>query len=394
MKLLVLGTVRPDEHTHGMGICLGNTLRALRVDPEVQVTCGLLLHEDAAAGFDAEAAGVSFVVRREGRSGSDVFLRGLVMSAPTKGERAFLELVQERSRNFDRVIWFASAWDPVSLALPARSTAPVMFHINDSISLFQSLRGVGALRRLKRRVAEWQERRVLHAGYRPVLYVSRRDASHVLDRGLAPRDGRVAAMAIGVDVDRFQPPAVPLDPGGPMTIVLSGVMNFLPNVRAARILVERVLPLVRGDVRIRLVGKTPAPEVLALSGVDDRVEVTGAVADMTHEYQRAHLLVAPIDLATGSKCKVLEALACGLPVVTTPAVLDTFGVTPGTLAADSAAEFASAIDRLADDVAYRESLGRAGREHVVSHYSWRSRTARLLCLLRGLPTDDALEASD
>lgn len=392
LRLLVAGTVDPSVRTHGIAICLGQTLRAIRHWSLAEVSCALLLDEPTAElvrGRDDPELRAEVVHVRGRGADPDVSLRGLAGGPLASAERGYLETVATMSRDVDAILWFAPAWDPLTLQLPRHSACPVVYHVNDSIALFQALRPGGMVRRLKRALAERQERRVLQAGFASVLYVSTRDAGHVTSRGLADGGSRIAALPIGVEIERFVPATAGSDasqpsPAGqplesrPLTILLSGVMNFLPNVRAACALVDDVLPRVTADVRVRLVGKSPSDEVLALAVRDPRITVTGMVEDIVAEYQRADVLVAPIDIATGSKNKVLEALACGIPAVTTSAVLETFGQMPGAIAADTPAEFAAVIHRLAADPAARRTLGEAGRAHVVEHYSWQGRTRTLL----------------
>lgn len=93
-----------------------------------------------------------------------------------------------------------------------------------------------------------------------------------------------------------------------------------PNVDAACWLVEKILPRVHAclpQVQLRLVGSNPTEEVVALAG--EKVQVLGYVDDQTlaSMYRSSRVVVAPLRFGAGVKLKVLEAMANGVPVVTT-----------------------------------------------------------------------------
>lgn len=384
LRLLVLSGHAPDDLTHGVGLLVANTLRVLREDRGVAVTLGLLLSGDDGSWPPGAGGAAAFVHYRRPESAAVASLRATFGAPPSGAERRFLRDVADQSAAHDAALWFGLPGDVVSVRLPAWSRAPVVFHVNDSISLFQALRAAGVLRRLKAVLARRLERTLLGSSYAGAVYVSHADAHYVQRAGLPSPRTRVLALPNGVDARRFRPG---LPAGGPTTLLLVGVMDFVPNVDAARRLVEDVLPLVRSDVRVRLVGKHPTPAVLALAQRDPRVTVTGAVDDVVAEYQGAHLLVAPIEIATGTKNKVLEALACGVPVLTTRLVADAFGeALPGVVVATTPVEFARAVDDLAGDDDRRAALGAAGRRHVVARMSWEGRTRVLVDWVREVST--------
>lgn len=109
-------------------------------------------------------------------------------------------------------------------------------------------------------------------------------------------------------------------PGGRPVVAYVGNFAYEPNVDAARHLVLDVLPGVRAaghDPAVWLVGNGPGPEVEELAS-DPAVTVTGAVDDVRPYLAAADLLVVPLRVGGGVKVKVLEALAAGRAVVTTP----------------------------------------------------------------------------
>jgi glycosyltransferase involved in cell wall biosynthesis len=95
-------------------------------------------------------------------------------------------------------------------------------------------------------------------------------------------------------------------------------MSYYPNVHAVLRLVRGILPLVRERVphaRVVVAGADPPASICALAG--EAVEITGRVADIRPCYAQAHALVVPLAIGGGTRVKVLEALAIGVPVVST-----------------------------------------------------------------------------
>ncbi len=171
-------------------------------------------------------------------------------------------------------------------------------------------------------------------------------------------------------------------------IVLSGKMSYHANVTAALHLADDIMPLVwaqRPDAELWLVGKDPAPELRALaekshaSGPAGRVVVTGEVPAMQDYIQSAVLAAAPLLYGAGIQNKVLEAMACGTPVVASPQASQSLAARPRQdfLAAWGSDEFAAAILALLDSPDLRKELGHAGRRFVEANHSWDSAAAHL-----------------
>lgn len=199
---------------------------------------------------------------------------------------------------------------------------------------------------------------------------------------------RVPVVPNGID-----PQAFPFDPREgerPPVIAFFGNLGYFHNVRPAVFLAREVLPLVRDavpDAELLIVGARPGRTVRALAATPG-VSVRADVPDIAHALRSASIAVLPMFSGSGLKNKLLEALSVGLPVVANAAGVEGVeGAKPGIhyLAGESASEMAdAAIGLLRDDEA-RAAIGRAGRDLVVSKYSWERQGERMLGLYAGRP---------
>ncbi len=163
-------------------------------------------------------------------------------------------------------------------------------------------------------------------------------------RGIAP-EGRIDAVANGVDVVTLAPPAPP-EPSA--DVVFCGVMNYPPNEEGALWLASSVWPEVkrrRPDARLLIVGSSPTRRVQALADLDSHIIVTGAVPKVTPYLWAGAVSAAPLFTARGIQNKVLEAVAAGLPAVVTSPVAGGLPavVLPACVVADEPSLFAQAL---------------------------------------------------
>jgi glycosyltransferase involved in cell wall biosynthesis len=163
------------------------------------------------------------------------------------------------------------------------------------------------------------------------------------------------------------------------------VGNYLhpPNVEGVLWLALEVWPLVRRmrpGARLTLAGRAPPPSLAALAAPD--IRVPGDLADLRPLYARSSVVVAPIFWGSGVRIKLLEALACGLPVVTTALAAEGIDLREGdsALFAERPEAFAAAIARLLGDSALRARLGAAGRAVAERDYDADKIGARLIAL--------------
>ena len=183
----------------------------------------------------------------------------------------------------------------------------------------------------------------------------------------------VVVMANGVDLAYFQPGA---SERLAADIVFSGRMSYHANVSAAVFFARQVMPLIwerLPQATFTIAGYDPVPEVRML-GKDPRIIVTGTVDDVRPYLQRAAVAVAPMPYGTGIQNKILEAMACRTPVVTTPQPLAALQAIAGedVLVASRRRRFCAAGTVSAGKRRLHERIAAAGRRYVEQHHNWAS----------------------
>jgi glycosyltransferase involved in cell wall biosynthesis len=176
----------------------------------------------------------------------------------------------------------------------------------------------------------------------------------------------------GVDMEYFRPPSGQPERKG---LVFVGSMDWMPNVDGVLWFTEHVLPLIRArqpGLPITIVGRTPPPAILALAGSDPFFSVTGTVADVRPYLWNAAVSIVPLRIGGGTRLKIYEAMAAGLPVVSTTVGAEGLDVRDGeTIAlADSPEEFARRCLDLATDSDASRRMSSAALDLVTSRCSW------------------------
>lgn len=211
-------------------------------------------------------------------------------------------------------------------------------------------------------------------------------------RALAARcpSANLQVVTNGVDLARLRPLDIP---AAPHSLILVGHWRVFHNIDAALYLMAEIWPQLRRrypDCRLALVGADPAPEIQALAA-QPGVTVTGFVPDLNQALNQATVFVAPLRFSAGLQNKVLEAMAAGRPVVTTPQVSLGLGTEAGRhlLVGDSAESLTQHILTLWEQPDLAARLGRAARQFVAERFTWEQAADRLRAIqtLRLHPPD-------
>ena len=182
----------------------------------------------------------------------------------------------------------------------------------------------------------------------------------------------------GVDAGYFAPTDEPYEPD---TLAFVGRMDYYPNQECMFRFCADVLPLLqarRSGVRLLIVGADPTPAVRRLAERPG-VTVTGSVPDVRPYLRKSALMVAPLAIARGTQNKILEAMAMGVPVVTSRVAAGGVDARDPEdfLAATTPDEYVAAILAVMDDSALRRRLATQGRARMLSHHAWDRSMRRL-----------------
>lgn len=186
--------------------------------------------------------------------------------------------------------------------------------------------------------------------------------------------GRTVVVENGADVTA----PVVRDELGPRTVLFVGALDYYPNVDAAFYLVNTIMPAVwaRGpDIRLIIAGRYPDPALSALPR-DPRIQLVATPIDMRAVAAQASVSVVPLRVGGGTRLKVLDSLAWGLPVVSTGLGCAGLAFTDGehVVIRDRPDAFAEAVVGLLSDAVVWRRLSEAGRARVERRYRW-----ELLC---------------
>ena len=182
----------------------------------------------------------------------------------------------------------------------------------------------------------------------------------------------------GVDAQFFSPTDGTYDAE---TISFIGRMDYYPNQECMQRFCDQVWPLLRQQrpqMKLLIVGADPSPAMLAL-GQRPGVTVTGSVPEVQPYIRGSALMVAPLAIARGTQNKILEAMAMGVPVVTSSVAAGGVDAEPENhlLVADTPQQIAAAVLRITQNPAQRQHFANSGRERMLSHHAWPRSMQRL-----------------
>lgn len=164
--------------------------------------------------------------------------------------------------------------------------------------------------------------------------------------------------------------------------VFVGAHSWYPNRDAVVYFLRQIWPRVQAlepRAEFTTIGRNTCDEVLDAAASDPRIRPLGFVEDLRSEMARAAVFVMPFMQGGGTRLKLLDALAMGVPVVTTKMGAEGVPVADRQhcLIADEPEAFARAVVELVQDPELRERLARAGRELVEQQFDWSVIGARL-----------------
>ncbi len=200
------------------------------------------------------------------------------------------------------------------------------------------------------------------------LAITEEDAERV--RRMAP-DAQVAVSPAGVDLERFSPKLMSEEPG---TVVYVGSLNWPPNADSVRWFRTEIWPRILKEEPTAhwiIVGKDPPTDILRWPEEDRSITVTGFVEDIRPDLNRGSVVIVPLRSGGGMRLKILEAMASGKPVVSTPLGAEGIPARSGEeiVLAPPDRTFAVEVVRLLRQDSERKRIGKAARAWV-ERFGW------------------------
>ena len=257
-----------------------------------------------------------------------------------------------------------------TMPLVARSSCPKVMDFQDALSMNPERRMEQA-KGLWRYILHYEFKMLRSSEYKAfsifdaLTIISETDSEAIPHK----KNGDIKVIRNGVDLEYFRP----MEHRKDYAVVFCGNMQYHPNVDAAQYLVNEVMPLVwarHPEARVLLAGATPKAVVRQLAS--HRVTVSGTVADMRPCYASAQLFVAPMRVGSGLQNKLLEAMAMGIPCVTTPLANAALNAVNGetVLIGETPTELADSIVALLDNASLCKQLADNAHTFVGSQFSW------------------------
>lgn len=191
----------------------------------------------------------------------------------------------------------------------------------------------------------------------------------------------VSPIPTGVDVDYFADCLSRTEDSRELLFI--GSMDWMPNEDGIRWFAEEVFGLVRSqnpESSLSVVGRSPSTALVRFAERTKGVNVMGTVPDVRPYLKRAAVSIVPLRIGGGTRIKVFEAMAAGVPVVSTSIGAEGLPVTNGEhlLLADDPRTFSDALTLLLRDRTYAQTLARNALQFVREHCSWQAVTAQFL----------------
>ena len=189
----------------------------------------------------------------------------------------------------------------------------------------------------------------------------------------AIRSSKVDVIPLGIDFERFK--KEPVLKSVPV-VIFTGTMSYQPNIDAVCWFVQNCwsgVKLAVPQAKFVIAGSNPIAKVMALAQRGADIEITGRVPSIAGILNAATVAIAPMQSGSGMQFKILEAMACAIPVVTTGLGLGDIAAFPGRelLVADTPQEFSQAVIRLLNESEFANEIGDNGMHYVHRNHNWK-----------------------
>lgn len=201
-----------------------------------------------------------------------------------------------------------------------------------------------------------------------------------------PQKSEIRLLPNGVDAAHFSPQAGEKN----IDLLFTGNMNYAPNISCVQHVAQTVIPLVLPQfpsISFVIAGANPHPKVKELA--NKNIQITGFVPDLRTYYNEAKIFVAPMQIGIGMQNKLLEAMAMGLPCITSSLANAAIKGTDGEhlFVCDSPESIAEKITVLLKDKPLREKIGENARNLILAKYGWEAQNSLLITWMQEMQSD-------
>lgn len=290
--------------------------------------------------------------------------------------RAMQQAVQDAATTaqWDAVIAIQGPVAPYAVSF---KWAPKILDVDTALSFQMQVRhGAGTARPHRLRTwLSWQKahryERQLFGQFQVCCVAGAMETAYVQDL-VSGSPCRVEIVANGVDCAYNHPEVGSIQPN---SLVYSGALTYSANFDAVQYFLAEIYPQIKRaapDTTLTVTGSTTGVDTTALR-LDDSVRLSGYVDDIRSVVGGSAVCVVPLRHGSGTRLKILEAMALGVPVVSTTKGAEGLAAQPGEhlLLADDAASFADCTVRLLRDPDLRQRLARQARRLVEERYNWK-----------------------
>jgi len=373
MKILAISPRIPADSQKGYQVLSFHRLTHLSRTHEIQVMCFGHSEDDLAAKLRLESLGISVLMFRWNPLVAGLNVLRVLFYDDTPFQCALFQ-----SGDFRNAVMVSlSQFQPdMVYGVTIRTLGnlvgykgPLIVDMVDSMALNFSRR-VAVASGMSRFALNMEFQRVKEYEKQVAQWAMRSFVVSRVDQKVIGSD-KIEVIPLGIDTQHFfKRSDVCIEP----VVVFTGNMNYKPNAEAVLWFYRNCwdeLRHAKPNVRLVIAGSNPTAEVVSLRS-DSSVTVTGRVPSLADIINTAQVAIAPMQSGSGMQFKILEAMACGVPVVASTLGLGDIAAVDGKniLLADTPGLFTESVISLLQSEELREKVGNSGMYYVTQNHSW------------------------
>ncbi len=190
-----------------------------------------------------------------------------------------------------------------------------------------------------------------------------------------PERNKIIQIPNGIDASFFEYEKTKKE----YDFVFVGNMSYPPNIDAVVYIAKNILPFIENSTLL-ISGASPSTSVIELARSTKNITLTGWVDDIRESYAKGQIFLAPMMIGTGLQNKLLEAMAMGIPCITTSLANNAIGAIhqKEILVGETQEDFLKLIKKLQCDDKFADSIAQKGKEFVKKQFSWKKSVNELI----------------